>query len=133
MAGRALIPDNETVYRGMSKAAWCKQGIVTYEAFLLRPATVLHPIPEAELSLGRSPTSAVVELNKHYGAATLSVGSVHVLAHNLRILPDGNDVMKAEMHGLPLFSTDPAQRDLAVTMATDLAGLAIWVPVAPTN
>jgi len=133
MAGRALIPDNETVYRGMSKAAWCKQGTVAFEAFLLRPATVLHPIPEAELSLGRSAASAVDELNKHYGAATLSVGAVHALAHNLRILPDANDAMKAELHGLPLFSTDPAQRDLALTMATDLAGLATWVAVPVVN
>lgn len=133
MAARALIPNNESVYRGMSKAAWCRQGVVTYEAFLLRPATILHPIPEAELSLGRSAGSSVDELNKHYGAATLSVASVHALVHNLRILPDANDAMKAEMHGLPLFSTDPVQRDLAVTMATDLAGIATWVAVPPNN
>jgi|SRR5579864_5301330 len=133
MAALALIPDNETVYRGMSKSSWCRQGIVTFEAFLLRPATVLHPVPEAELSLGRSAASAVNELNKHYGAAALSVGAVHALAHNLRILPDANEATKAEMHGLPLFSTDPAQRDLAVTMATDLADLATWVPVPPAN
>lgn len=133
MAGRALIPDDETVYRGMSKAAWCKQEIVTYEAFLLRPATVLHPIPEAELSLGRSAAAAVDELNKHYGAASMSVAAIHALAHNLHVLPDAENDMKAEVHGLPLFSTDPSQRDLAVTMATDLAGLATWVPVAPAN
>jgi hypothetical protein len=133
MAARALIPDNESVYRGMSKAAWCRQGIVTYEAFLLRPATVMHPIPEAELSLGRSAVSAVDELNKHYGAAILSVACVHALVHNLRVLPEADDATKAEMHGLPLFSTDPVQRDLAVTMATDLAGLATWVPVPQPN
>ena len=41
--------------------------------------------------------------------------------------------MKAEMHGLPLFSTDLVQRDLAVTMATDLARIAHWVAVPSAN
>lgn len=131
MAAPVLIPDNETVYRGMANSNWCKREIVSYKAFMLRPATVLYPVAEAELSLGRSAASAVDELREHYGAVALSVAAVHALAHNVRIVPDRANVMKAEMHGLPLFSTDPTQRDRAVTMATDLAGLARWVPVPP--
>jgi hypothetical protein len=133
MAAPVLIPDDETVYRGMAASGWREQGIVNYLAFMLRPATPQYPLPEAELSLGRSAASAVDELRKNYGAAALSVAAVHALPHNLRVLPEAENVMKAEMHGLPLFSTDPVQRDLAVTMATDLARIARWVAVPPAN
>jgi hypothetical protein len=133
MAAPVLIPDNETVYRGMANSNWCKHEIVSYKAFMLRPATAQYPAAEAELSLGRSAASAVDELREHHGAAALSVAAVHDLTHNLRIQPDADDAMKAELHGLPLFSTDPIQRDRAVTMATDLAGLSRWVAVPPAN
>lgn len=63
----------------------------------------------------------------------MSVAGVHALPHHLSVLPDAKNDMKAEMHGLPLFSTDPALRDLAVTMATDLASLATLDPVPPAN
>jgi hypothetical protein len=131
MAAPVLIPNHETVYRGMANSSWCKHGIVNYKAFMLRPANDRYPIAEAELSLGRSAASAVDELREHHGVGALQVAAVHALPHNLRIMADlGND-LKAAMHGLPLFSTDPVERDLAVAMATDLAGLAQWSAVPP--
>lgn len=131
MAAHVPIPDIETVYRGMANSNWCKHEIITYKAFLLRPATPKFPVAEAELSLGRTAVSAVDELREHYGAAALSVGAVHALTHNLSIVIDPGNAIKAQMHGLPLFSTDQAQRDLAITMATDLAELARWTAVPP--
>jgi hypothetical protein len=132
MAAPILVPDNETVYRGMAASSWCKQQIVNYLAFMLRPATEQYPLEE-DLSLGRTAASSVDELRKHYGAAALSVAAVHALAHNILVLPDANNELKAEMRGLPLFSTEPAERSRAVAIATDLANVAQWVPVPPAN
>src|SRR5690242_10750098 len=126
MAAPVLIPDDQTVYRGLRNSNWCKQGVVNYKAFMLRPGNDQNP-PERELSLGLTPESAVDELNEHHGTAALLVLSVHQLPHNLRVLPDSVNAAKAEMHGLPLFSTDAARRDLALTVATDLAGISHYV------
>jgi hypothetical protein len=121
------IPNDREVYRGMCNSNWAKHGIVTYRAFLLRPAGKFPA--ETELSLGRSPESAVDELIEHHGAAELHVGAIHALPHNLVVAADPESPAKAYMFGLPLHSTQQAQVDLAMTMATDLAGIATWVPV----
>jgi hypothetical protein len=129
MATLALIPDDQTVYRGMRNPSWVKRGVVRHLAFMLRDATDQFPI-EQELSLGLTPESAVDELKQHYGIASLSVRAIHNLPHGLTVRPEPGSTTKAEMFGLPLYSTDPTQRDLAVTMATDLAGLAQLLSVA---
>src|SRR5271157_524360 len=118
MAAPVPIANDQTVYRGLRNSNWCRHGIVNYQAFMLRPATAHHPI-EQELSLGLTPETAVDELREHHGTAALSVLAVHGLPHNLLVLPDPDNATKAEMHGLPLFSTDAAQRGLAVTVASD--------------
>lgn len=117
-----LVPDETNVYRGMRNKNWGKNGIVNYRAFMLRPATDEFPIEE-ELSLGLTPESAVDELQEHHGIAVLLVGRIHFLPHHLTVQPDSENVAKADIHGLPLFSTDPVQRGLAVTVATDLANI----------
>src|SRR5438876_4982685 len=116
MAATATIPGNQSVYRGLRNSNWCKQGIVNYKAFMLRPGNDQNP-PEEELSLGLTPDSAVDELHEHHGTAALSVLGVRSLPHNLHVLPDPDNETKAEMHGLPLFSTDSTQRDLAIAIA----------------
>lgn len=126
MATLALIPDNQTVYRGMRNSNWVKGGIVTYKAFMLRPATLQYPNHEEELSLGLTPESAVDELYENHGVASLSVMEIHALPYNLMVKPDPQNTTKAEMFGLPIFSTDPVLRGLALTIATDLAALASW-------
>lgn len=126
MATTALIPDNQDVYRGMRNRNWVKHGAVRYRAFMLRPATDQFAA-ETELSLGLSVESAVDELVEHHGAARLSVMAVHALPHSLTVRSDPRNAAKAEMFGLPLFSRDPTLRDLAVTIATDLAELANFV------
>jgi hypothetical protein len=119
-----LIPDAETVYRGLRNSNWRdKAGSVTYRAFLLRPATAQFPA-EQELTLGRTPVSAVDELHENHGSASLLVSGVHALPHNLSVRADLAAPNKAHLWGLPLFSTEEAQRDLAITVATDLAGIA---------
>jgi len=128
MAALAPIANDQTVYRGLSNSNWCRNGIVNYKAFMLRPATAQYPIEE-ELSLGLTPETAVDELREHHGTAALSVLVIHGLPHNLRVLPDPDNALKAEMHGLPLFSTDAVQRGLAVTVATDLAGISRYVAI----
>jgi hypothetical protein len=130
MAGFTLIPDHEMVYRGMANASWCKRGVVNYKAFMLRPANDLYPIEE-ELSLGRSPESAVDELKENFGVGELSVQRVHGLPHALSVRPDMQNISKAYMLGVPLFSTDQTQRGIALAVATDLAGLCKPVPTTP--
>jgi hypothetical protein len=129
MAAPPAVPNDLTVYRGLSNSNWRdKSGDISYKAFLLRPGNDRFP-PERELSLGLTPESAVDELREHHGTAALRVFAVHHLPHNLRVLPDANNPAKAEMHGLPPFSTDPAQRGLAIAIGTDLAGIALYVAV----
>lgn len=127
MATPALIPDNQTVYRGMRNSNWVKRGVVTYRAFMLRPASDQFPIEE-ELSLGLTPQSAVDELIENHGVAGLSVMAIHALPHHLTVRPNPDNVTKADIVGLPLHSTDAEQIGLAITVATDLAGLAFLVP-----
>jgi hypothetical protein len=120
-----LIPDAETVYRGLRNSNWRDKGSrVTYKAFLLRPATAQFPAEE-ELTLGRTPASAVDELKENHGSASLLVSAVNALPHNLSVRIDPTAATKAHLWGLPLFSTEDTQRDLAITVATDLAGIAI--------
>src|ERR1700733_12157689 len=120
MTAAPVIPDNQTVYRGLRNANWHKRHVVNYRAFLLRPETEQFP-PETDLSVGLTPQSAVNELRENYGTAALSVLSVHALRHGLHVLVDQNDVTKAGIHGMPLHSTVEAERDIAMTVATDLA------------
>jgi hypothetical protein len=57
-----------------------------------------------------------------------------MLSHiSFELLPDQSDATKAEMHGLPLYSTDHVQRDLAVTIASDLAAISQYVAVPPPS
>jgi len=95
---------------------------------MLRPATDKYPI-ERELSLGLTTRAAVDELKENHGTAALLVGRIHTLPYGLRTVPNSENGAKADLHGLPLFSTDPVQRDLAVAMATDLAGISYFAPV----
>jgi hypothetical protein len=130
MAAPQAIPDQQIVYRGLNNSNWRdKRGNISYKAFLLRPPNDQFPDPERELSLGLTPESAVDELNEHHGTAALRVVAAHGLPHNLRVLPDPDNPAKAEMHGLPLFSTDPAQRASAIAIGTDLAYISWFVPV----
>lgn len=132
MAAPVLIPDDRTVYRGMRNHNWVKHGTVTFRAFMLRPSTDRYPMEE-ELSLGLTPESAVDELTENFGIAELSVLEIHHLPHNLIVRPDPRNANKAELLGLPLFSTDPAQRELALSMAMDLANVARLLPTAPVQ
>lgn len=128
MATPAALADNQDIYRGLRNSNWVKRSIVTYRAFMLRPATEHYP-PEEELSLGLTASSAVDELAEHHGTACLSTGAVHALPHGLRVGLDQNNPGKAELHGLPPYSTEQGAKDAAIAMATDLAGLARYVPV----
>jgi hypothetical protein len=132
MAAAIAIPDDQTVYRGLRNSNWHKRQVVSYRAFLLRPADEKSP-PETELSLGLTPESAVCELREEHGTAALSVLSVHSLRHGLRVLPKPGDTTKAGIHGLPLHSTVEAERDLAMTVASDLAGICWYVAVPKAN
>lgn len=131
MASPGRLPDIELVYRGMRNANWCKHGAVNYKAFLLRRPNDLYPA-EDSLSLGRTPQSAVDELSNHFGAARLSCEEVHALPHGLVVREDADNVTKAYMFGLPLFSEEQTLRDIAITVATDLAGISIHVQVEAT-
>jgi hypothetical protein len=75
--------------------------------------------------------AAIDELNEHYGVARLSVLDIVALPHGLTVRPTPNEPLKADLLGLPLHSTEERQRDLAVTMGTDLANLAYLVPLPP--
>jgi hypothetical protein len=137
MAAPQVIANNQIVYRGLRNANWRdkKSGNITFKAFLLRPASERFPA-EAELSLGLTPESAVNELDEHYGTAALQADGVHALPHGLRVAPDRTgDPAKAEMLGLPLYSTEPQQRGLAIAIGSDLAEIAwfVAVPAAPLN
>jgi hypothetical protein len=94
---------------------------------MLRPATDRYPA-ETELSLGLTPQSAIDELAENHGIASLLTGAIHGLPHHLSVRPDPGDITKAQVFGLPLYSTDPMRRDLALTVATDLAELATLLP-----
>lgn len=126
-ATAALIPNDRNVYRGMRNPSWSKRGSVSYLAFMLRPATAQFPT-ETELSLGLTPQSAVDELRENFGVASLSVRAINELPHGLTIRPDPRDATKVEMFGLPTHSIDTQQINLAIAMATDLAGIAYLVP-----
>jgi hypothetical protein len=123
MSTLPLIQHGQTVYRGMRNSNWAKKGIVTFRAFLLRPATDENPAEE-EISLGLTIEKAIDELKEHHGVASLSVMRIHRLPHNLSVRVNSEDPMKADIWGLPLHSEDEEQRGRAVTIATDLAALA---------
>jgi len=112
----------------MRNPSWSKRGIVSPLAFMLRPATAQFPIEE-ELSLGLTIDAAIDELRENSGVAELSVMAIHELPHGLTVREATSERYKANLFGLPLYSTDPQQRDIAVTMATDLASLAHLVPL----
>lgn len=129
MATPALLPDDESVYRGLSNANWSRAGRITYRAFLLRRANdKFHA--EKEVSLGRTSQSAVDELRENHGIAQLSVREVHSLPHGLAVRPDPANATKAYLFGLPLYSTEKEQRDLAMTVANDLASISSLVAAA---
>ena len=128
MAASVLIPDNENAFRGMANANWSKRGVVSYKAYMLRPASDIFPIEE-ELSLGRTPETAVNELSTHFGAAALLVHDVHRLPYGLRVIEDPQNITKAYMNGLPLFSKDESLRERALAVAQDLASISCHVPV----
>ena len=133
MAAAPLIPNDRDVYRGMRNPSWSKRQIVSHLAFMLRPATTEFPI-EQELSLGLTAEAAVDELREHYGIAQLSVLAIHALPHGLTVRQTPDEPSKADLFGLPLYSTDERQRGLAVTMATDLANLSRLIPLnVPPN
>jgi len=130
MAAAPIIPNGRDVYRGMRNPSWSRRGIVSYLAFMLRPATAEFPI-EQELSLGLTIEAAIDELDEHYGVAELSTPAILALPHGLTLRPTPNQPLKTDLLGLPLHSTEERQRDLAVTMAKDLAGIAHLVPLNP--
>jgi len=123
MGTLSLIQDGQTVYRGMRNPSWTKKGIITFKAFLLRPATDTYPAEE-EISLGLTVEKAIDELKEHYGVASLSVMRIHWLPHNLSVRVNSKDPMKADIWGLPLHSEEEEQRGRAFTIATELAALA---------
>lgn len=131
-AAPILVPDDRTVYRGLRNRNWSKDGQVTWKAFMLRPATPDFPIEE-ELSLGLTPESAVDELQESFGTAMLVVAAIHALPHGLTVRPEPGNDQKAELLGLPLHSIEPEQIDIAITMATDLAGISQFQPPIPAQ
>lgn len=125
-----LVPNDQSVYRGMSNSNWVKHGAVTFKAYMLRAASAQYAA-ETELSLGLTPASAIDELRENHGIARLSVLAVHQLPHGLTIGPDPENDTKACLYGLPMFSTEEQQRGRAVTMATDLARISVIVTPPP--
>lgn len=126
MANAVLIPNEQSVFRGMRNSNWVKNRIIQWKAYMLRPATPDYPAEEF-LSLGLTMQAAIEELREKHGAAELSVLAIQTLPHLLTVRATPGEDTKAEIHGLPLYSTEPAQRDLAITMATDLAGISHFV------
>ena len=49
------------------------------------------------------------------------------LPYDLTVRPNPEDAQKVDLLGLPLFSTEQTQRDLAMTIASDLAGISIYI------
>lgn len=125
-----LVPNDQSVYRGMRNANWVKHGAVNYKAYMLRAASAQFPA-ETELSLGLTPESAIDELQENHGVARLSVLAVHQLPHGLTVVADPENNTKAYLYGLLMFSTEEQQRGRAVTMATDLARLSVIVAPLP--
>jgi hypothetical protein len=123
-----VFQDNRIVYRGLRNGNWVKNGLITFKAFLLRPANQEFP-PETELSLGLTPQSAVDDLRENHGAGGLLVQEVRALPHRLTIQIDPGNDTKAYMYGLPMHTTENVQRALAITIATDLARISFFVPI----
>src|SRR5438552_585779 len=113
------VPNDRDVFRGLAYPSWVKKGKITRYAFLLRPAKPPHPLEE-ELSLGMTRTAAVDELDENFGVARLSVAGIVTLPFNLSVRFLAGSDQKAELLGLPLFSTEQDQRDLALTVAREL-------------
>lgn len=88
---------------------------------------------ETELSLGRTPESAVDELKEHHGVGELMELAIHELPHGLTLQQDQEDQLKVYLLGLPPFSNEQAQRDLIMTMATDLARISTYIPKRNTQ
>lgn len=132
VAAHILVPDELTVCRGLRNKNWCKNGEVTWKAFMLRPATADFPI-EQELSLGLTRESAVDELQENHGVAVLLVAEIHALPHGLTVRPDPVNDQKAELFGLPLHSIEPEQIDIAISMATDLADISQFLAPVPAQ
>jgi hypothetical protein len=118
-----LVPDDQSVFRGLRNANWSKNGRITWKAFMLRQASA-----EEELSLGLTKESAVDELREHFGWAELSVREIHASEHNFKVKSHPENDQKANLFGLPLYSTDPTRIDLARAMATDLAIISEYLP-----
>ncbi len=116
-----ILREERLVFRAVLYDSWVKRGRVTYKAFRLRGPTTEYPAPESELSLGLTPEGAVKELNEYIGTARLVVGEIQALPHGLTVRQQDEDT--AALFGLPLHSTDAAQIDMAITVATDLANI----------
>jgi hypothetical protein len=123
------LPDDQDVFRGLRNSNWVdRKGDITFKAFMLRPATENYPI-ETDLSVGRTPDSSVDELKEHYGCAKMPIVGIHSLPHGLTVVSDPTNSSKAAVLGLPLYSQEKEQRDLALAVASDLANVSRFHPI----
>jgi len=121
----SLIPDDQMVFRVLTLPGWYRRGKFTYRAFMLRP-------DETEISLGLSAEGALVGLTgPTYGFASLLVRDIHGLNKGLIVKPNPDNQQKAELWGLPLWSDNEDQRDVALAIAEDLADISEFVPPLP--
>jgi hypothetical protein len=120
-----LVPDDQTVFRALTLPGWYRRGKFTYRAFMLRPG-------EEEISLGLSPESSLIGLTEQtFGFASLLVGEIHGLRQGLAVRVNSENQQKAELWGLPEWSDEEEQRDIAISIAEDLADISHFVPPLP--
>lgn len=119
-----LIPDDRMVFRALTLPGWYRRGKLTYRAFVLRSDE-----NEEEISLGLSAEGALIGLDgPTYGFARLFVGEIHGLNKGLTVRPNAENQQKAELWGLPPWPEEEDQRDVAITVAKDLANISEYVP-----
>ena len=79
--------------------------------------------------MGRTAANAVDELAEHHGAGELMELAIRELPYGLTIRSNPENAQKPDLLGLPLYSTEQAQRDLAIAMATDLAAISFYISI----
>jgi hypothetical protein len=127
-----IVPNETTIYRACTKSRFLSEDKEFVEPLAFYKDGKNH---KDGLSVAFSLLDAVKNFPRNHGAIRTTVAEIHGLERGLEVRFDTTDPTHALIRKLPCLDRDPEEKELALAVASELAGVAdveskVRVPVA---